>query len=325
MDTKEKLLAELSARQGLFLSGQELAASLGVTRAAVWKAISALRAEGYSISAAPNRGYALSGEMDVLTAEAVRRLVPELPVTVEYVPSAPSTNGLLRDRALAGEREGLVLIAAEQTAGRGRYGRTFYSPNGTGLYMSVLLRPRFSKELAPMMTAMAAVAAAVACETVSGEKIAVKWVNDLLCRSKKVCGILTEASLSLETDCVDWVILGLGINVSAPAGGFPADLAPIAGALYEGEAPAGTRARLAAELLRELWTLYEGFSPADFLPEYRERQVVIGRTVEVLRPSAPPRRALALDIDDRCRLVVRFEDGEKAALNGGEVRIIMEG
>lgn len=319
---KSRVLATLAAQPGQFFSGQSLAEHLGVSRAAVWKAIEALRAEGIGVEAAPNRGYALSPQADVLTADAVaaRDLLAALQVSV--VDEAESTNAAVRARAADGAPEGLVLIAKAQTQGRGRLGRTFYSPAGTGLYLSVLLRPALAAPQAPLLTALAAVAAAEAAEDLCGQPVRIKWVNDLLCGGKKVCGILTEAAMSLESGGLDYVVLGAGFNLAAPAGGWPPELAQTAGALFAAPPPAGARAALAAAFLQRFWALYQGFDKAAFLPQYRRRQAVLGRRVEVLAPGAPPRAATALAIDDDCRLVVRFaDDGATAALPGGEVRV----
>lgn len=323
MATKDEVLALLSGAPGQYFSGQELAARLNVTRAAVWKAIEALRSSGYNITAATNRGYTLASGTDVFSGAAVAALLSDLPLRVEVVDTIPSTNTALRGRAADGEPEGLVLIAREQTGGRGRNGRAFYSPVGTGLYLSVLLRPKLPVQKAQLLTCLAAVAAARAAEEISGREITAKWVNDLLCGGKKVCGILTEAAMSLESDGLDHAVLGLGFDLCVPEGGWPSEIADIAGGLFEGSVPPGTRTRLSAAFLREFWPLYRDFDPDRFLPEYRRRQAALGRTVEVLSPAAPPRRARALGLDDECRLLVQYEDGTTQALFGGEVRILM--
>lgn len=325
---KEKVLACLNERRGSSVSGQELADSLGVTRAAVWKAITALREEGWPIASATNRGYQLAGDADVLDAASVAsRLEGPLAQTlrVEYLPTTPSTNSALRSRAA--EAEGLVLVAAAQTEGRGRLGRSFYSPEGTGLYLSVLLHPALEARQAPLLTAAAAVAAARAAETLCGEPVQIKWVNDLLLHGKKVCGILTEASMDLEGGGLEYVVVGVGFDLCVPAGGWPAELAQTAGSLLTGAAPPpGARSALAAEFLKHFWPMYRALPSCDFLEGYRSRQAAVGRTVEVLRPGMPIRQAAALEVDDACRLVVRYLDGprETAALNSGELRIKIE-
>ncbi|MFR1266371.1 MAG: biotin--[acetyl-CoA-carboxylase] ligase [Gemmiger formicilis] len=236
---KQEVLAALDAARGRFISGQELAAQLSVSRTAVWKAVAALRRDGIPIKAVTNRGYTLAQSVDVLNAAAVAAQLDEATVKalqIEVVDRLPGTNAALRSRADAGAREGLVLIAQAQSAGRGRGGHSFYSPPG-GLYMSILLRPEIGARQAVGLTAMAAVAAARAAERLCGVPITIKWVNDLWKNGKKVCGILTEAVLDLESGMLDYAVLGLGFNVAAPADGWPEDLRDVAGALYDGSLP----------------------------------------------------------------------------------------
>lgn len=321
MSTKTQVLALLAKAPGHYFSGQEIADSLGVTRASVWKAIKLLRQEGYDIDAATNRGYAVGTGTDVLTSEAVSGLIPDLPYKIEVYESLASTNTTTRERASLGEGEGLVIIAGEQTAGRGRNGRDFYSPAGTGLYLSVLLRPKFDAKKAQLITSLAAVASARAAEAVSGQSIKIKWVNDLFLDGRKVCGILTEASVSMESGGLDYAVLGLGFNLAPPESGW-GELEGIAGSLFDKKPSGAVRAQLAAAFLREFHALYAAFDSESFLDEYRSRQLVLGKYVEVIAPGREPKRALALDIDDDCRLLVRYEDGTENLLLGGEVRIL---
>lgn len=257
---KQEVLAALDAVRGRYISGQELAAQLGVSRTAVWKAVAALRRDGIPIKAVTNRGYTLAQSVDVLNAAAVAVQLDEATVKalqIEVVDRLPGTNAALRSRADAGAQEGLVLIAQAQSAGRGRGGHSFYSPPG-GLYMSILLRPEIGARQAVGLTAMAAVAAARAAERLCGVPITIKWVNDLWKNGKKVCGILTEAALDLESGMLDYAVLGLGFNVAAPADGWPEDLRDVAGAAVRrlpcpgraGRAGSGVPERLLAALPR---------------------------------------------------------------------------
>ena len=304
---KQEVLAALDAARGRYISGQELAAQLGVSRTAVWKAVAALRRDGIPIKAVTNRGYTLAQSVDVLNAAAVATQLDEATVKalqIEVVDRLPGTNAALRSRADAGAREGLVLIAQAQSAGRGRGGHSFYSPPG-GLYMSILLRPEIGARQAVGLTAMAAVAAARAAERLCGVPITIKWVNDLWKNGKKVCGILTEAALDLESGMLDYAVLGLGFNVAAPADGWPEDLRDVAGAF-----------------LNAFWPLYRAGPRSGYLDEYRRRQALTGQRVLVTPRRGTPRAAQVQGIDDECKLVVRF-DGESrpAALNSGEVSV----
>lgn len=319
MSTKERLLALLEENRGSFLSGEEAAEALGVSRTAVWKAANALRTLGYAIDAVSNKGYCLSENADILSAGGIEKYLRVSSLKVQVLPSASSTNTLLREQANAGAPEGLVILANTQTGGHGRYGRSFFSPADSGIYMSLLLRPRMvSPEQATGLTTMAAVAACEAIEEVSGCKAAIKWVNDVLIAGKKVCGILTEGAFSLENQSMEYVVLGIGINVYPPREGFPEELQDIAGFVLEQQQADGKNA-LAAGFLNRFLERYRG-ADRDYAQAYRERSVVIGREIDVISPSGT-RRALALDIDRDCRLIVRYETGEIARLSSGEVSI----
>lgn len=320
LTTKDRLLALLETQRGGYFSGEELARRLEVSRAAVWKAVNALRAAGYAIDAAPNRGYCLAAGTDVLSPQGVQRLLdPGCPVTLQAVDSTPSTNALLRELAADGAPEGCAVLANAQTEGRGRGGRRFYSPPGTGVYLSVLLRPRdLPPDQAVRVTTMAALAACEAVEAVCGRRAAVKWVNDIYLDGRKVCGILTEGSLGLESGRLESVVLGAGFNLYAPAEGFPAELAQTAGAVLDAPQP-DAKNRLAAAFLNRFWACYTGQDPG-WPARYRDRSLALGRTVTVLRPDGAC-DALALDVDEDCRLVVRYANGRVEHLNGGEIRI----
>ena len=322
MTTKEKLLTLLEARQGSFVSGEEIAGTLKLSRAAVCKAVKALRQEGYSIDAVTNRGYSLSAEGDILSAQGVKKyLNRDLRITVS--PEVDSTNAALRRQAEQDAPEGTVVIANAQTRGRGRCGRTFYSPGDTGVYLSLLLRPVYADPRQTVtLTAAAAVAMCQAMEALGVENPQIKWVNDIFLNGKKVCGILTEAAFSLETGAPEYLVLGAGINAYLPREGFPPELEGIAGALWKKTVPDGKN-KLAAAFLNRFLTLYAAGNPAAFLEDYRRRSLVVGKEITVVA-GEKERKAFATGIDDNCRLLVEYESGETAALSYGEVRILPE-
>lgn len=326
MGTKEKLLALLESRKGEFVSGEEIARELAVSRTAVWKAVNALRNRGYEIDAAQNRGYCLDAHTDILSIQGIRQLLGSdgSEFNLELIPCTASTNALLRDRAAAGAPEGSVILANQQTQGRGRLGREFYSPPDTGIYLSLLLRPRgMEPSKAVKLTTMAAVAACDAIEKVSGKEASIKWVNDIYLNEKKVCGILTEASYSLESGSLDYVILGIGFNVYPPAGGFPSELASIADSILKIQTDQGKN-RLTASFLRRFLEIYRGTAERDYAAVYRAKSMVIGRPIRVISPAGT-RNAYALDVDRDCRLIVRWEDGTVESLSSAEVSIRPEG
>lgn len=322
MTTKEKLLALLENSKGTFFSGEEIARTLQVSRAAVWKAVNALREDGYTIDAATNKGYRLSPDSDILSPQGIRRfLKPEyrdLDLTV--LPTAPSTNALVREKANQGRPEGCVIVACEQTDGRGRYGRQFFSPIDSGVYLSLLLRPTaYSPQQATCLTAAAAAAMCQAIEAVTGQQPGIKWVNDIFLHGKKVCGILTEAAVGLETGTLNYMVLGAGVNLYPPAEGFPEEIKPIAGSVLERSCPEAKN-RLVGEFLNRFWDFYTHPECRTYLEDYRSRSLAIGQNVTVLSAGRAV-SAYAYGIDDDFRLLVRYENGDTEALSYGEIRI----
>lgn len=315
--TKQALLAALSAAQGECISGQQLARQLGVSRAAVHKAAAALAAQGYALEAAPRRGYRLAGG-DPFCAEAVG----EYDAPIFLYDTLESSNRTAKTLALEGASHGTMVLAGQQTAGRGRLGRRFESPAGKGVYLSLVLRPSLPMTEAQAVTVSAAVAVCRAVKKLCGLELGIKWVNDLYYNGKKVCGILTEAALNLESGMLDYAVLGLGFNVIAPAEGWPDDLRDVAGALYDGTPAPGARAMLAAAFLNEFWPLYRAGPRSGCLDEYRSRQALVGRQVLVTPRQGEPRQAAALGINDEWKLIVRFTgESRPTALNSGEVSV----
>lgn len=320
MSTKEILLELLESRQGQFLSGAEIASGLQVSRTAIWKAMKALREDGYEIRAVQNKGYCLSEDTDILSAERIRGYLahglPEL--HMEVLMDTASTNALAREKAGMGAPEGTVILAKHQSAGRGRFGRKFYSPADSGIYLSLILRPKgYSPRQAIKVTAMAAVAVCRAIADISGKECSIKWVNDIFMDGRKVCGILTEGSFDLESGTLDSIVLGVGINVYEPEGGFPEELSSVAGAVFHSRVSDG-RNRLTAAFLNRFMECYLG--KEDFTEAYREKSMIIGRDIDVIS-AAGVRSARALDVDRDCHLIVRYENGEIAQLSSAEVSV----
>lgn len=331
MTTKEKLLELFESNKGRYFSGEELAGRLSVSRAAVWKAVNSLRSEGYAIAAVTNKGYCLSVKTDILSPQGIQKyLKPEYrKQRLTVLPAVTSTNAVVRELANGGQpgkeltSTGTiesVLIANEQTRGRGRYGREFFSPEGTGVYMSLLLRPcNCSARQAVRFTTMAAVAMCEAIEEVSDEKAQIKWVNDIFVRGRKVCGILTEGSFDMESGALDYAVLGVGVNVYLPRGGFPEELAETAGALFDSTQD-DMKNRLAAAFLNYFMEYYYGQGQVDYTVKYRNRSLAMGRQITVIS-GEQTRNAFAYGIDEECRLLVRYEDGETEPLSYGEIQI----
>lgn len=244
-------------------------------------------------------------------------LSPATSAEVRVFPSLASTNTTLREWAEAGAPHGATVIAEAQTAGRGRLGRSFASPDGAGLYMSVLLRTPTEGERLPLLTPFAAVAAAEAIEALTGVTVGIKWVNDLWVGSKKIAGILTEGAFSPDGELA-YAIVGIGVNLLA--GCLPPELAPIAAAIGD-FAPPPSREALAAAILDRLLGDTAALSTADFLPEYRRRSVVLGRQVTA-RDGDRTLIGVAREILDDGSLLLETPEGA-VSLRAGEVSIRM--
>ncbi len=304
------------------VSGEEMAARLKLTRNSIWKAVEKLRKEGYEIEAATNRGYFLASEGDALTPAVIYEKLrgPARIAVIDVREEVSSTNTVLKEIAEKGGAQGMVVIARHQSMGKGRLGRSFLSPKGTGLYMSVLLRPQFSAEESLSITTAAAVAVAKAVEEVSGLPGQIKWVNDVFVNGKKVCGILTEASVDFENKGLHYAVLGIGVNLREPPGGFQGELKEVAGALFSEEAPKGAMTRLAAGILNYFFEFYSALPQRTFLEEYRKRSLLTGLEVAFARGEAQE-QGLVLGVDDEVRLIVRTKEGEEKHLSAGEVTL----
>ena len=231
-----------------------------------------------------------------------------------------STNNFAKLLALKGKKEKTVVIAKEQTEGRGRLGRSFISKKG-GVYFSIILRPNIKVEDINFITVAAAVAAARAIEKISLKKCDIKWVNDVYISGKKVCGILTEGEFKAD-GTLNFVILGIGINVFEPNGGFPDNL-PLAGSIFENKISfinKFIKRKLVKEFLKEFFEIYENFENKDFVKEYQERSFLIGKKIKY-KFKEEIITAKVVEIDDLARLVVEI-NGKKQAIFHGEIQII---
>ena len=322
--TKDLVLETLWTHADESISGEELAARLDLSRTAVWKAVEQLRADGYLIESAPRRGYRLLSKSDVLSEEGIRKFLRSPDLRLRCFAEIGSTNTALKELANRGEGAGLAFVAGRQTAGRGRMGRSFFSPEDSGVYLSLLLRPDMPADQSTGITACAAVAVAETLEELSGRKVGIKWVNDLLVEGKKVCGILTEASLDCENGQLSYAVVGIGVNALEPAGGFPEELRDIAGAVFPERSLPELRCRLAAEILDRLWRYCGGETLQDCFNAYRSRSLVLGQEVELLSPGKEPERALVLDLERDYALRVRLSDGSERRVLSGEVRVRLE-
>lgn len=322
MKTSENILNLLEERLGDFFSGEEIARKLGISRAAVWKGIEELRKRGYSIRAMTKRGYSLSAETDVLSPEGIRKhLVPELAaIRITLFDSVGSTNDLLRQHVQTNPSSWTVFLAHEQTAGRAKQGNSFFSPRGTGLYLSLFIRP----EKCPLsqvisLSAAAALAACRAIESVTEEKAEIKWVNDVYVRGKKVCGILTEGEVRIEEGGLDYAIIGVGINVYQPIDGFPSSPNSDLSFLFDKPRPGG-RNRLAAAFLNNFFRFESEQEREKIIQEYRRRNFLIGRRVTLMDGDSS-QQVQILDVDNDCALRVKASNGSEYRFQSESFRI----
>lgn len=314
MSLKNHIIHTLAAKGGKTVSATELGGDL--SRNAVWKAVCALKEEGYPIESVQGKGYRLGEPIDFPNAHAIEELT-EGKYKVEVLESATSTNSLLRELAEGGEEEGAVIIARSQSDGRGRMGRSFLSKDG-GLYMSLLLRPELEASKGGTITAAAAVAVAEAIEALSGKKAHIKWVNDIFVEGKKVCGILTEGAVNLESGTFNYAVVGIGLNIYRPKSGYPQELKDIAGALYPWEDKRyGFISSFAAEILKRF---DKALQDSEYVhAAYKKRCFLIGQRAVAVRGN-DEHPVLIKDVDKDYALVVEAE-GKEGRLNSGEVRI----
>lgn len=322
--TKASVLKALKENAGGFLSGEELSNSLDISRTAVWKAIKTLREEGYVIKAVTNRGYMLVQSDSSITENSLRALLPPQYRSnkIFIYDTLDSTNSQAKRIALENAEHGTIVMALQQTGGRGRLGRSFFSPK-SGIYLSVIVKPTFDLSQSVLVTSAAAVAVAEAVEAVCGKNAQIKWVNDVYLDGKKICGILTEGITDFETGRIESLVIGIGVNTTVE--GFPKELLDTVGAV-EGDY---SRSALAAEIISRTLHFAETIEDRTFIPSYKEKSMVLGKTIKVYKggyPSGGPDGpagipARALSIDDDGGLVVLYSDGSSETLSTGEISV----
>ncbi len=323
MSTKDDVLEFFESNRGIEISGQDLADKLSCSRNTVWKAVTSLRDEGYKIESGTNRGYKFSEDNDRLSVTGIKCSFPGnlQDLEVRVFDQIDSTNNECKRMAASGFKGSCLVVSDYQTAGRGRRSRSFYSPQGKGVYFSLMLQNNSETADAVMMTMAAAVATARAISEFSDCEPKIKWVNDIFVDNRKVCGILTEGISDLETSTIQEVIIGIGINIGNED--FPQDIAGTAGAITLRKGV--SRNMLVAKVVEHI----EGMSTLngdasdkipDFVDEYRKLSLVIGREVDYELAGAK-HHAKAVEINDDGSLVVEDSDGSMQTLHGGEVSV----
>lgn len=322
---KHKVLALLRSQSKQLISGEEISSHLGVSRTAIWKHIKSLREEGYQIDSQPGAGYLLTGVPDLLLPEEFLEQFSGSIFTqnIEHHRTLASTNTRAKALADEGAPEGTLVIAENQTAGRGRLGRNWFSPDGGagGIYASIVLRPPLRPEQASGLTLLAAVALAQGVRQVTGLKAGIKWPNDLLLEGRKFCGILTE--MKGELDRVHYLAIGTGINVNTEIHLFPPELQETATSLQGVLGRKVSRIELLVAYLAALEKLYDiyleyGLPP--ILRAWKEWNITLGQYLDVISGDKLY-SGRAVDIDKTGALIIQSPDGKQKIFHSGEVTL----
>ena len=328
MTTKEAVLHYLQEHTGEPISGEIMALALNKSRTSIWKAIQSLKKEGYSIESSTNKGYTLSQNNDVLSEQQIiQELIQQhhpIDWNIQTMESTTSTNDLAKLYANQNSTTPAIFISEEQTAGRGRLGRTFVSPAKSGLYISLCLFPTVALEDLSLITCATAVACVETLEQLTGKSLNIKWVNDLFYQDKKVGGILTEVISDFESQQVHALIVGMGMNLIESPQSFPEELHSIVGSIFsskeEYDDSSFNRNHFIAQFLEKWIFYYQNLSKREFISTYKKHSNVIGKFVNVFEGSQTY-SAYAKDIDKNGHLMIEKEDNTLYSLSYGEVSI----
>lgn len=318
---KEEILRLLRSADG-YISGQELCNRFGVSRTAVWKAINQLKEAGYEIEAQQNKGYRLMAAPDLMTEAEIKSLMHTEWVAREvlYFDTIDSTNTKAQELAEKGYPSGTLVVADKQESGKGRRGRSWVSPSGTGIFMTLMIKPDINPNNASMLTLVAALAVAKAITSVTGEEALIKWPNDIVVNGKKVCGILTE--MNAQFDYINHIVVGIGINVHNES--FPEEISQMASSLMiEAGGKRFHRAQIIAETMSYFEQYYDTFLKTQDLSalvrEYDELLVNRNKSVRVLDPKEPF-DGKAMGITPKGELIVDTWESRKL-VSSGEVSV----
>lgn len=314
-----------------FISGEEMARTFSVSRTAIWKTINSLQSAGYRIESSPRLGYRLLEVPDLLYPEELwgemqTGIIAAAPDFLHHYRRLESTSETLKAMAERRAPEGTVVIAEEQTRGRGRMGRTWASPHARGIWMSVLFRPSLEPSGTPLFTLFSAVAVVKSLKKLLPNlEAGIKWPNDILASSRKICGILTE--MKAEADLLHYVVTGIGINVNTRREEFPPDLQDTATSVYlESGRTEFPRAVLAAKILEELDRAYRDFldgGPAPVIAAWKEHELTLGKNIAIQNPGERC-CGRAVDLDESGALIVEDEKGSRRLFRAGEVTLSRE-
>lgn len=322
MALKDQIIELLENNKGTYLSGQCLAEKLGVSRAAVWKSIHSLCQIGYPIDAVNNKGYCLSDKADILSRPGIEKYLQQSAISwdIHVKDQVSSTNHLVKKLSEDNASEGYVLFADSQSTGKGRNGKAFFSPADTGIYLSMLLYPKdYSSADAVKLTTMAAAAMCDSIATVCGAAPKIKWLNDIFVNNRKICGILTEGDLSLESNRLERVVLGLGLNMYPPKDGFPDSIKSTAGPLLNHPLNDGKN-HLAACFLNRFSFYYTACSANLLLEQYRKYFMLTNQEI-TFQFHGDKLTGIVTGIDAQYRLVVRLKNQQTGYYAPGDIQL----
>lgn len=323
MKNRDRVLQILYRKNGECVSSSEITGELGITRSAVFKIINELKKQGFDIESIHHRGYRLGNEKDIISPEIINEIIEKegMNRSIQYFERVDSTNTFAKKIIMEGESYPDIIIANEQEQGRGRLGREFYSPKGTGIYCSFILDPFIKIENSILVTVAASVAVSRAIEKVTKKDTRIKWINDIYIDDKKVCGILTEAVTDFETGIIGKIILGIGINFNTPSESFPDEITDRASSVFMDDTFGVTRNQLIAQLIIEIDECMNDIENDEIIRYYRNKSLVLGKMLEITYfGQEKPIQGKAVDIDRNGFLIIETKNG-LLTLNSGEVSI----
>ena len=331
MSTKDKVIKILKENSGNFVSGEFISSKLGISRNSIWKSISDLRKQGFNIEAVTNKGYCLINSDNYSNLSISPYLKRDM--QVKYFAEVTSTNDIALDLGRSSSEENLIIIANEQTNGRGRKGRTFFSPKDTGIYFSLLIKPKLNIQESLYITAIAALSVCKAIDKVLGVETHIKWVNDVFYNNKKICGILTEAQFDIDCGIIDYAAVGIGLNLYNPKVGFPKNIDNIAGSVIQNEELNNDiKSKIVAEIINNFFDYYLDVFNKDkivseannlsFIDEYRKKNFIIGEYV-ILDTGKTQEKVKVISIDNTCKLEVQHDDGAIEKISYGEISLVI--
>lgn len=321
---KSAVLDELKKNKGKYISGEELSRKIGVSRTSVWKYINKLKEEGYVIDSSTNKGYVLIESPDALYPNEIKGLMNTKLIGKEivFLESVDSTNSYAKKMGEEEFQEGTLVIAEEQTAGRGRLGREWISPKGKGIWMTIMLKPDIKPEQAAQITLIAAFAVVLGIKNICNIDAMIKWPNDVVVNGKKLCGILTE--MGAEIDRINYLIVGIGINANIDEMDFANSGLDIATSLKVQKGEDIDRKILISDIIKNFEKLYIDFiergSIEYIIKNYKKVSATLGKEIRILA-KGEEWNGIALDINSHGHLMVKMDDGKIEEISSGEVSV----